>query len=178
MLRENPSVSYAGRLPEADIPRIASIEDFEAVTGNQHVTPVWAELVETGVYGLKPWVDPYSITKARSSSGHLYSTGRKAPEAGSGSREISLKNGESLYTEYAYDNDKNLSFLKTHLGSETLAENHYRYDGNGSRTEKRQMNGMTLYHYDSQNRLRMEYPGRPGKVRIRRLQPHDQDGNL
>ncbi len=73
----------------------------------------------------------------------------------------SLKNGESLYTEYAYDNDKNLSFLKTRLGSETLAENHYRYDGNGSRTEKRQMNGTTLYHYDSQNRLRMaEYPGR------------------
>ena len=72
----------------------------------------------------------------------------------------SLKNGESLYTEYAYDNDKNLSLLRTRLGSETLAENHYRYDGNGSRTEKRQREGTILYHYDSQNRLRMtEYPG-------------------
>jgi hypothetical protein len=79
-IRENPSVSYAGRLPGADIPQIASIEDFEAVMGNQHVTPAWDELEGTGVYGLKPWVDPYSITKARSSSGHLYSTGRKAPE--------------------------------------------------------------------------------------------------
>ena len=72
----------------------------------------------------------------------------------------SLKNGESLYTEYAYDNDKNLSLLRTRLEGETLAENHYRYDGNGSRTEKRQREGTTLYHYDSQNRLRMtEYPG-------------------
>ena len=42
----------------------------------------------------------------------------------------SLRNGESLYTEYAYDKDKNLTFLKTVLGTEVLVENRYRYDGN------------------------------------------------
>lgn len=60
-IRENPSVSYAGKLPRADIPRIASIEEFESVTGSQYVTHVCEELVETGMYGLKPWVDPYSV---------------------------------------------------------------------------------------------------------------------
>ncbi len=60
-IRENPSVSYAGKLPGADIPRIASIEEFESVTGSQYITPVCEELVETGMYGLKPWVDPYSV---------------------------------------------------------------------------------------------------------------------
>jgi YD repeat-containing protein len=76
-----------------------------------------------------------------------------------------LRNGESLYTEYAYDKDKNLTFLKTVLGTEVLAENRYLYDGNGNRTQKEQMQGavrgLTAYHYDSLNRLSaVEYPGR------------------
>lgn len=50
-IRENPSVSYAGKLPRADIPRIASIEEFESVTGSQYVTHVCEELVETGMSG-------------------------------------------------------------------------------------------------------------------------------
>ncbi len=72
----------------------------------------------------------------------------------------SIKNGNSLYTEYAYDADKNLTMLKSVLGEETIVENHYRYDGNGNRTEKQQLSGRTLYEYDSLNRLsRVEYPG-------------------
>ena len=73
----------------------------------------------------------------------------------------SLQNGDSLYTEYTYDADRNLTGLKTILGTELLVDNHYRYDGNGNRTEKRQLHGLTAYHYDSQNRLSLvEYPGR------------------
>ena len=77
----------------------------------------------------------------------------------------SLKNRESLYTEYTYDKDKNLTFLKTVLGTEVLAENRYLYDGNGNRTQKEQtqgaVRGLTAYHYDSLNRLSaVEYPGR------------------
>ena len=52
------------------------------------------------------------------------------------------------------------------LGNETIADNHYRYDGNGNRLEKRRrQNGgtvlVTSYAYDSRNRLSVvEYPDR------------------
>ena len=73
----------------------------------------------------------------------------------------SIKNGNSLYTEYAYDANKNLTGLLTRLGDDTIVENHYCYDGNGNRTEKQQLSGRTPYQYDSQNQLsRVEYPGR------------------
>ena len=71
-----------------------------------------------------------------------------------------LKNGESLYTEYAYDKDKNLTGLRNILAGEVLADNHYRYDGNGNRTRKHQLQGDTSYTYDSLNRLtKVQYPG-------------------
>ncbi len=70
----------------------------------------------------------------------------------------SLANG-SLYTEYSYDGDRNLAGLKTVLGTEVLADNHYQYDRNGNRTEKQQAGGTTRYTYDSLNRLaKVEYP--------------------
>ncbi len=70
----------------------------------------------------------------------------------------SLKNG-TLYTEYTFDTDKNLTSLKTHLGTEVLTDNHYTYDRNGNRTEKRQLNGSTHYTYDGRNQLiKVQYP--------------------
>ena len=40
-----------------------------------------------------------------------------------------------------------------------LAQNTYRYDGNGQRIEKNELTGKTLYTYDSLNRLaQAEYP--------------------
>ena len=70
----------------------------------------------------------------------------------------SLKNG-SLYTEYAYDADRNLSHLKTMLGTEVLADSRYTYDPNGNRTEKRQISGATSYAYDALNQLtKVQYP--------------------
>ena len=70
----------------------------------------------------------------------------------------SLKNG-SLYTEYAYDADKNLTGLKTMLGKEVLVDNRYSYDHNGNRTEGQQPGGTTRYTYDSVNQLtKIEYP--------------------
>lgn len=71
----------------------------------------------------------------------------------------SLKHGESLYTEYAYDGDRNLTHLKTLLGEEVLVDNHYWYDRNGNRTRKQQLQGITHYAYDALKRLsRVEYP--------------------
>ncbi|MGN0161105.1 MAG: contractile injection system protein, VgrG/Pvc8 family, partial [Lachnospiraceae bacterium] len=46
-----------------------------------------------------------------------------------------LKNG-NLHTEYTYDADKNITSLKTTLGEEVLADNHYGYDHNGNRIRK------------------------------------------
>ncbi len=70
----------------------------------------------------------------------------------------SLKSG-SLYTEYAYDADRNLTSLKTMLGGEVLADNRYSYDHNGNRTERQQPGGATRYTYDSVNQLtKIEYP--------------------
>ena len=48
----------------------------------------------------------------------------------------SIKNGNSRYTGYAYDADKNVTMLKIVLGEETIVENHYCYDGNGNQMEK------------------------------------------
>ncbi len=39
----------------------------------------------------------------------------------------SMKNG-SLYTEYDYDTDRNLTGLRTHLGTELLVDNQYQYE--------------------------------------------------
>ena len=69
-----------------------------------------------------------------------------------------LKNG-GLYTEYAYDADRNLTGLKTLLGAETIVDNRYTYDGNGDRLEKYQIHGTTRYGCDSMRRLaKVEYP--------------------
>ena len=70
----------------------------------------------------------------------------------------SLKSG-SLYTEYTYDADRNLTSLKTMLGGEVLADNRYSYDHNGNRTERQRPGGATRYTYDSVNQLtKIEYP--------------------
>ena len=69
-----------------------------------------------------------------------------------------LKNG-SLYTEYAYDADRNLIGLKTLLGTDTIVDNRYTYNGNGDRLEKYQKCGTTKYSYDKMRRLaKVEYP--------------------
>ena len=74
-------------------------------------------------------------------------------------RVKSLKQGESLYTGYTYDADRNLTGLKTMLGEEVLVDNHYQYDGNGNRIGKKQLQGAIRYAYDALNRLkRVEYP--------------------
>lgn len=76
----SPQTSYAGSAAGQDIPRLFSIGDFERMTGMDYATTEPLEVAATGIYSLKPWVDPYEITKVRNSGGRLVSTGRKAPE--------------------------------------------------------------------------------------------------
>lgn len=87
-----------------------------------------------------------------------------------------LKNW-SLYTEYDYNTDRNLTRLKALLGVETIVENRCTYDGNSDRLEKYQKHGTAKYGYDSMRRLtKVEYPDATEEIfydksgnRIRRL---------
>ena len=64
-----------------------------------------------------------------------------------------------LTKEYAYDADRNLTGLSIRCSDNLLADNHYTYDGNGNRLEKRQLSGTTRYAYDALNQLvKAEYP--------------------
>lgn len=64
-----------------DTPRLSGREEFAALAGTAPVTAEPEEVVATGVYGLKPWVDPYKITRVSIPNGRMVSTGRRAPEA-------------------------------------------------------------------------------------------------
>ena len=90
----------------------------------------------------------------------------------------SLTLGTGLYTEYAYDMDKNLSRMWTRLGKDTLlVDNSYQYDGNGNRTQKQTQDGLTRYAYDANNRLvEVAYPGRNGITDTEYLR-YDKAGN-
>ena len=90
----------------------------------------------------------------------------------------SLTLGSSLYTEYTYDMDKNLSRMWTRLGEDTLlVDNSYQYDGNGNRTQKQTQDGLTGYAYDANNRLvEVAYPGMNGATDTEYLH-YDHAGN-
>lgn len=68
-------------LAEEDTPRLSGREEFEALAGTEPVTAEPGEVVATGVYGLKPWVDPYKIARTTMPNGRTVSTGRRAPDA-------------------------------------------------------------------------------------------------
>jgi len=68
-------------------------------------------------------------------------------------------NHGSICQQFRYDIDKNLTALQVQSGNNLLVGNHYTYDGNGNRTQKRQLEGTTQYQYDPLNQIRkVEYP--------------------
>ncbi|WP_180364859.1 RHS repeat-associated core domain-containing protein [Selenomonas sp. WCT3] len=72
-------------------------------------------------------------------------------------QKITHANG--MWQDIAYDADKNITSLTVATPDKILAQNTYRYDGNGQRIEKNELAGKTLYTYDSLNRLQQaEYP--------------------
>ena len=72
-------------------------------------------------------------------------------------QKITHANG--MWQDIAYDADKNITSLTVATPGKILAQNTYRYDGNGQRIEKSELAGKTLYTYDSLNRLEQaEYP--------------------
>ena len=72
-------------------------------------------------------------------------------------QKITHANG--MWQDITYDADKNITSLTVATPGKILAQNTYRYDGNGQRIEKSELAGKTLYTYDSLNRLEQaEYP--------------------
>ena len=80
-----------------------------------------------------------------------------ARDADGAIQKITHANG--MWQDIAYDADKNIVSLMVATPDKILAQNTYRYDGNGQRIEKNELAGKTLYTYDSLNRLEQaEYP--------------------
>lgn len=71
----------SAQMAEEDIPRLSGRDEFEALVGTDPVTAEPEEVIATGVYGLKPWVDPYKIARTTMPNGRMVSTGRRAPDA-------------------------------------------------------------------------------------------------
>lgn len=78
-INANPIGNYSGKTAGEDVPHLNRIEELEQLSSNAYVSVTTGEMISTDVYGLKPWVDPYSLTKVRSSGGRMVSTGRRAP---------------------------------------------------------------------------------------------------
>ena len=65
----------------------------------------------------------------------------------------------NVTSTYAYDELLNIKALKTEAGKQTLADNHYFYDGNGNQIRKEGLEGTNGYAYDGRNRLtEISYP--------------------
>ena len=83
-INANPTGNYAGKTAGQGILHLTGKEEAEQLGNTQWVTITTEEIVGTDVYRLKPWVDPYSLTRARTSGGRSVSTGRRAPETTKG----------------------------------------------------------------------------------------------
>ena len=93
-----------------------------------------------------------------------------ARDADGAIQKITHANG--MWQDIAYDADKNIVSLTVATPDKILAQNTYRYDGNGQRIEKNELTGQTLYTYDSLNRLEQaEYPAYTERF------TYDQSGN-
>ena len=62
------------------------------------------------------------------------------------------KIGGNITSTYAYDELLNIKALKTETEKQTLANNHYFYDGNGNQIRREGLEGTTGYAYDGRNR--------------------------
>lgn len=83
-IHADPTGNHAGKTAGEDIPRLTGREELEQLIVGDYAAITTKEIMATNVYSLKPWVDPYSLTKIRLSSGRTASTGRRASEATKG----------------------------------------------------------------------------------------------
>ncbi len=74
---------------------------------------------------------------------------------------------DTIRTDFRYDADKNLTYMKTvdmtAQGRKIVWEEYSAYDHNGNMVEKRNLEGTTRYAYDANNQLvEVSYPGAGG----------------
>ena len=76
-IRQNPTKDFAGAQAGDDIPRLSGAEDFSALLyGIDYATAEPTDIIATGVYSLKPWVNPY---RTRQVNGRTV-TGKRKPQ--------------------------------------------------------------------------------------------------
>ncbi|MGN6714337.1 hypothetical protein [Anaerocolumna jejuensis] len=73
--------AYTGKTAGEDVPKLSGSKELEDMIGTQYESAIPKKVIKTGVYSLKPWLNPYEITNGRNNSGRIYRTGRKAAEA-------------------------------------------------------------------------------------------------
>ena len=70
----------------------------------------------------------------------------------------SIQSG-TLFKQFEYDIDQNLTSLNVKNAEQTLVNNQYSYDKNGNRTQKQTINGLTNYQYDNIGQVKqVDYP--------------------
>lgn len=77
---ENPRGAYTGKAAGEDIPKLSGSDEFEETVVEPYITAEPKSVTATGIYGRKPWMNPYGMTGGRTSGGRMLQTGRKAPE--------------------------------------------------------------------------------------------------
>lgn len=80
-IKADPSRNYSGKTAGEGIVHLNGAKELEQLSGSDYVTITTKEIIATNVYGLKPWVNPYSLTQMRLSGGRMVSNGRRAAEA-------------------------------------------------------------------------------------------------
>ncbi len=76
-----PDETYTGKTAGEGFPHLESIRELESMGSSDYAVVTAREILATGIYGRKPWVNPYGLTNVRSAGGRGRYTGRRAPEA-------------------------------------------------------------------------------------------------
>lgn len=88
-ITKNPGESFTGRPAGKDIPILNGAEDFDKMIAVDYASAKPVSAVPTGVYKLKPWVNPY---KSRKSKGRSLNSGKRKPEV--------IKSGLDIQEDY------------------------------------------------------------------------------
>ena len=72
----NDKGASTGKTAGEDIHKLTGSEEFLDISDTEYVSAVPKQVIRTGIYGLKPWLDPYEVNKSRRNR-----SGRKAAEA-------------------------------------------------------------------------------------------------
>lgn len=83
-IKAAPWEAYSGKMAGEGILHLKGREDLEGVNSGDHAVINTKELIATDVYGLKSWVDPYSLTKRRITRRTMVSTGKRAAQVRKG----------------------------------------------------------------------------------------------